>query len=223
MSVLYPLILTLCLTFIAAADQSALWLPVDSNGWSTITPSNDSRLIHVSNSEGNDSTGDGSINNPYKTIAKGLDFIRDGQPDHLLLKRGDSWSFPSNTTVLGRFVSGRSASEPAVVAAYGNASERPQIRCFRFINTNGSARNHVAFIGLDIYNVYGDPTQPEYQKNLNVDDQNTWLFRYVSFGGQNLLIEDCKIRFRQTSIQGGSSSRFKNAVLRRNHGSSMGH
>ena len=79
-------------------------LNLDSDGWSNLTPSADSRLIYVSNS-GNDTTGQvysiadvgtnphnpsGTVN-AFKTITVAMNHLRSGYPDWLILERGDEW------------------------------------------------------------------------------------------------------------------------------------
>jgi hypothetical protein len=86
-------------------DQFSLAsLNIDPDGWSNLVPSADSRLIFVSNS-GDDATGEiyssadigsdphhptGTIN-AFKTINVAMRNRRDGEPDWLILKRGDTW------------------------------------------------------------------------------------------------------------------------------------
>ncbi len=105
------------------------WLPVGKDGWTVFTPSADTRLIYVSSSAGDDATGatyapgaaavggepfqpSGPIH-AFKTIAAAQKLARDGFPDWVLLKRGDSWHEAPH------MLSGRSVSEPSLVGAYG--------------------------------------------------------------------------------------------------------
>src|SRR5450830_1516621 len=88
-----------------------------SAGWTVFTASSDTQLVYVSSTAGNDSTGViGDPTHPYQTIAKGVSLLRNGYPDWLLLKKGDSWT-ESNYIL----VSGRSASEPMVISSYDPA------------------------------------------------------------------------------------------------------
>src|SRR6185436_13199158 len=61
-------------------------------GWTVITPSTDSRIIYVSSSGGADTNSGLSKTTPKKTIAAGKALLRNGYPDWLLLKRGDSFN-----------------------------------------------------------------------------------------------------------------------------------
>jgi hypothetical protein len=75
----------------------------DESGWSIITPSEDSRLIYVSSSLGDDETAefyaprdiddieDPGLIKPFKTIEAAMRYARDGFPDWVLLRRGDIW------------------------------------------------------------------------------------------------------------------------------------
>ena len=51
----------------------------DPAGWTTVTPSSDSRIVHVSSSSGSD-TNDGSANAPVKTLAKAMTLMRANMP-----------------------------------------------------------------------------------------------------------------------------------------------
>ena len=92
--------------------------------WTEFVPSTDTRLIFVSDSEGNDANSGLNPGSPVKTIAKGYELLRDGFPDWMLLKRGDAW----NESVPNWDKSGRSEAEIMVMGAYGDDTARPQIR-----------------------------------------------------------------------------------------------
>ncbi|HUR59916.1 MAG TPA: hypothetical protein VM029_19500, partial [Opitutaceae bacterium] len=78
----------------------------DTNGWTQVTPSADSRVIYVSSSSGNDAN-DGLTEATAKATINGTNggnsLMRSGFPDHLLLKRGDTFT----TGSLGQWKSGR--------------------------------------------------------------------------------------------------------------------
>lgn len=94
----------------------------DVNGWTVVTPSADSRIVYVSNSTGNDANNGLTPETAKKTIASGMSLLRNGMPDHLLLKRGDVFT---NQTLVG-LKNGRNTNEPIYVSTYG-VGERPQI------------------------------------------------------------------------------------------------
>src|SRR6478735_7701128 len=65
----------------------------DGAGWTVFAPSADTRIVYVSSSTGDDRTGViGNLDHPYKTLAAGRSRLRNGKPDWLLLKKGDTWT-----------------------------------------------------------------------------------------------------------------------------------
>jgi hypothetical protein len=131
----------------------------DAQGWTVITPSPDSRVIYVSSSEGNDANNGLSPSTPKRTISAGAALLRSdapgsggvtGYPDHLLLKRGDTW----DATLGGWWKCGRSPAEPMVVGTYGTGP-RPILRSAssNFLSRTDAPNDwktmsNVAFIGL---------------------------------------------------------------------------
>jgi hypothetical protein len=91
-------------------------------GWTIVTPSDDTRTIYVSSSVGDDRNNGFSPKRPVKTLAHGKSLLRNGKPDHLLLKRGDR--FKAGVGILT--VSGRSPDEPILIGTYGKG-DRPVI------------------------------------------------------------------------------------------------
>lgn len=152
----------------------------DNSFWTNFTPSADTRLIFVSSSEGSDSNSGLTPATPIQSLARGEELLRDGYPDWLLLKRGDTWeqTFPFWSK------SGRSETEMMVVGAYGDGGQRPQIRPSETggINSQGNGQTRfVAFIGLHL-------------EPLNRSDNQTpngvqWYRR-----GGNILFEDLLVR-----------------------------
>lgn len=118
--------------------------------WTRFVPSTDTRLIFVSNSEGSDNNSGTSPEQPVKSLDRAYELLRDGYPDWMLLKRGDTWyeSLPRWSK------SGRDVDEKLVVGAYGESSDRPQIRPDGGNNgINGfgdDTVNHVAFVGFHL-------------------------------------------------------------------------
>ena len=166
-------------------------LPLDGQGWTIINPSSDSRVIYVSYSEGEDDHDGLSEATPKKTIEAANALMRDGYPDHMLLKRGDTWP---DFAGLGRWKNGRSASEPIVISYYGESGDRPVIKTIDyFLNPNGYEFNYQAFIGLDLYNSRHDPDSPDF------DDGNYSAGIRLIGGGKDILFEDCRMRFMQIS------------------------
>src|SRR6266550_3472500 len=120
----------------------------DDNGFTIVSPSPDTRKIYVSSSIGNDNNLGLLPVSPVKTIAKAESLLRDGMPDWLLLRRGDTFQ-----ESLGQWVkSGRSADEPMLVSAYGQGN-RPLLETGsnNGIFTQNEAINSLAIIGLSFH------------------------------------------------------------------------
>src|SRR4029453_11031609 len=120
-------------------------------GWTTLSPSRDTRLVYVSSSTGDDRNEGRTPASPKRTIAAGKALLRDRSADWLLLLRGDSWD-----EALGQWTkSGRSPQEPMVVAGFGRSPERPLLRTGTAdgVTTLGSGgapptTENVSFVGL---------------------------------------------------------------------------
>jgi uncharacterized membrane protein YgcG len=117
------------------------FLPLDEDGWTTLAPSPDSRIVYVSSSRGSDLTGrwyavDSAAvgENPFepagridavRTLDHAYSLARDGHADWILLARGDQWS----ESVSAWTKSGRAIDERIVIGAYGPLElPRPRIR-----------------------------------------------------------------------------------------------
>lgn len=136
----------------------------DANGFYVFTPSSDSRIVYLSAS-GSDTNNCiyapseilGEPNNPSGStrgpitpclsLKKGYDSVRDGFPDHLYLKRGDTWNGGFSQGSQGMTSNwgkgGRSNSEFLVVGAWLPAGSpltlpRPTLR----INASGVSPFH---------------------------------------------------------------------------------
>jgi len=201
--------------FILSLGLSALFLSVshgfgqrsgigvyDADGWTILDPGADSRTIYVSDSDGDskvvyvsDSEGDDANNglstsSPKQTIEEAAKLMRDGYPDHLLLKRGDTWIMGEG---LGAFHSGRSAAEPMVVSYYGEQGDRPLIKTEGpFVWIQDLKRSNLAFVGLELYAYKHDPNSPDYNSEGGVSG-----ISMIAASGENILIEDCKFNYMQ--------------------------
>lgn len=177
----------------------------NSEGWTVVTPSEDTRVVYVSSSLGSNSNDGLSPEMPVKTIGRGAQLVRNGYPDHLLLKRGDQWT----DETLGDFKGGRSATEPLVLSYYGDEGDRPLIRAsHEFINHNGHVRSNLSLIGLSIVSYRMDPSDPAY------DGTTATTLRLVG-GGDNILIEDCRLQYVQLIVQSYEGDVYRNFRLRR--------
>jgi len=184
----------------------------DADGWTVIDPSPDSRIIYVSDSEGDDTHDGLSPSASKKTIEAGALLMRDGYPDQLLLKRGDTWIMGEG---LGAFYSGRSAAEPMVVSWYGDQGNRPLIKTEKpFVWIQDQKRSNLAFVGLELYAYKHDPNSADYESESGVSG-----ISMIAATGENILIEDCKFNYMQMGAYTtghGESGTLKNLNFRRN-------
>ncbi len=115
-------------------------LPLTPDGWTDLLAlvQSDSRIVYVSTS-GDNSTGENYTpdspevgSNPfepagavmaYATYVAAFAELRDGYPDILLFKRGDTWSTHPNYAKIDK--GGRSQAERLIVGAYGTSGARP--------------------------------------------------------------------------------------------------
>jgi hypothetical protein len=168
--------------------------------------------VYVSSSEGDDGTAEvGNPALPFETIAEAKNHLRDGFPDWLLLKRGDTW-YES----LGGWggLNGRSAAEPIVVATYGDSTVRPQLRTGieQGIGICCGEHANLVFLGIDLYAHTRDPDSGEF-----TGPEGAGGVRRCCAGGGNLLIEDCSFRFYTSIVlQTGTDGVPVNIEFRRN-------
>lgn len=172
-----------------------------ASGWSDFLPSPDSRIIYVSSSQGNDSNSGLTPQTPVKSIGAGYSKLRDGYPDWLMLRRGDTWvneGFGSNVWSK----SGRSEAEPMRLSAYGSDPKRPRF----LVSGDGFVchhnRSNVAVTGI------------HFQSSNGGNDGMRIIMAY----GENWLIEDCKIEGFQNNmnLQGfGTPGEIHNLRVRR--------
>ena len=143
----------------------------DESGWSIITPSEDSRLIYVSSSLGDDETAEfyaprdiddveaPGVIKPYQTIEAAMVNAREGYPDWVLLLKGDVWEVHERI----RVKSGRSKLHRSVITSYGENGQRPIIKSdadeiFRI----WTDRNYIVISGLEFYAYKRDPDSTEF-------------------------------------------------------------
>ena len=166
-----------------------------SDGWTNITESSDTHKIYVSSSTGNDATAVvGDINHPYQTLSAAMAQVRDGYPDWVLLKAGDTWVDQSFGNLS---VSGRSADEPLLLSSYGSGA-RPLIETNSTnavgIGTNNGvaphAANNIAVVGLEFYAYTRDPSNPNF---AGASGNDQWgidnLNHFDSFSGRRFQIQ----------------------------------
>ena len=180
-----------------------------SLGWTPLLPSPDSRIVYVSSSLGDDGNDGLSIATPKQSVRAGMALLRDGFPDWLLLRRGDSWDESFGIPNL----SGRSPIERMVVSAYGPSAERPLLRTGTddgMTIQTGTRSDSFAVVGLHFW--------------PNRYDGTVGAPRGIAIFGEvhDFLIEDCMIEKYETNLvlQGTSehpapSGRLTNIEIRR--------
>jgi len=204
-AVLFYLLIVL---FIPLASQATyLDLSRDANGWTVFTPSDDSRICYVDPTGGDNGTaqyyddGDAEVSgansptnpgsvNAYETYAGAYADTRDGYPDWILIKRGETITGTINTSLRN----GRDSNEPFVVGAYGSSGLSP---LFKVGTSNGlsySDKTWLAVFGLNFYAHTRDPDGSDY---TGTSGGEGFTISNLSAGNDSdgMLIEGCKFRF----------------------------
>ena len=173
-------------------------MATDANGWTVFTPSADTHKIYVSNSIGSDANDGLSESTPVKTLAMGLSLIRDGSPDWLLLKAGDTWTGEALDSV----PSGRSAAEPMLISSWGSGARpvvepNPNVNGAGILSVGGPGQggDFLAVVGIEFYNYTRDPANPSFDPT-NHDASGAVFLNPVT----SVLIEDCKFSFFSDNI-----------------------
>ena len=144
--------------------RSLMSVSLDTGGWTVVGPSSDTQVVYVSNSAGSDTNDGRSQSTPVKTIARGRSLMRNGMPDHMLLKRGDVWQESLHGGVAWT-LSGRDADEPMLVSSYGDAAgARPELQtgAGRGFDLDGKAVHDVVIKGLHFHAHTRDPDAAGY-------------------------------------------------------------
>jgi hypothetical protein len=205
-------------------------LPKDASGWTIFKPSDDSRIMYVA-AGGNDTTAtfyddDDSVVgadpfnptgpiNAFATYAAAKSQSRQGYPDWILLKRGDTFTVTGEYPIVP--YEGRSNTEPSLLGSYGSSGVSPIVKIgtdvVQAIRIMGLASNsNITISGIDFYSYTRNPSDAGY---VGASGTQTGLFVYNFEGG--LLIEGCKFRFFDDSILNNASTiPADGLVLRRN-------
>ncbi len=178
-------------------------LTVGADGWTVFTPASDTRTVYVSSSGGNDANSGLSAGAPKQTLAAASALMRDGYPDWMLLKAGDTWleTFPFWAK------SGRSVTAPMLIGSYG-AGERPllktgQATAFATAAYVSTARQHLVLTDLHFWAHTNDGTGGA----MGVDITN---------GLNDVLIENCFVEQYPVNIgMQGIETRPTNMKIRR--------
>lgn len=176
------------------SSGGGLLLPTDASGFTALSPSPDTVQIYVSSSTGNDMNDGRSPERAVKTVDRGVQLLRNGQPDWLLFKRGDTW-----TTGLGSWdLSGRSETERMVIGAFGEG-ERPRFEfrgeALMAHRDSGSSETvgNLVFTSLHFLGSRHDPSKgtPTGPSPVCV----SWLR-----GGHDVLFEDMSFEYCQVNV-----------------------
>jgi hypothetical protein len=171
----------------------------DANGWTVLAPSAGARIIYASSSAGRDSNTGSSANQAVATIRRGVSLLRNGFPDQLLLKAGDTWV---NQSFDYLHVSGRSSAQPMVIGTYGTGPapivEIPIAGSAIGIGSLGGTQpggNFLIIQGINFYAYQRDPNNPAYS-GPNTTALGTRFLGPIT----NLVIEGCTFSYFTDNI-----------------------
>jgi SdrD B-like domain len=194
--------------------RQMLSVALDADGWTVVTPSANTRVIYVSSSSGSDSNSGLSPSSPLHSLTKAMSLVRNGDPDWILLKRGDTF----NDSFLNWSTSGQDSQDPQLISYYGDTSlPRPLLdtgtASWGFTTLTTATVNYVDIIGIQFYDNIRDPNNPGFNPNENGGGS---AIRVYSAGG-NMLIEDCEFSFYRNNLDFESQpGPLGNITLRRN-------
>jgi len=170
-------------------------------GFTPLTASNNTRIIYVSSSAGNDANDGLTPQTPVQTLNRGARLVRDGRPDWLLLKAGDVWNGQSFD---GFTASGAGADRPMVIGVYGQG-DRPLIippHNEHGLRTVNDEVNGLVIQGLHFYAATRDPGSPRYvNRDGAYDGINIRLGGREGRFADGLVIEDCVITHFDSNIK----------------------
>lgn len=194
--------LALGIVLSAGMPSDAYAQTYNSAGWTILQPSPDTRFVFVSSSEGNDANSGRSPAQPVRTLARAKQLMRNGHPDWMLLRRGDTW-----TDSFGNWpISGRSETERTVIASYGESEARPRLRLTDNTGIASPYRQDVSFVAIVGIHFQADRPNRSAARGIR------WLS-----SGRDLLVEDCFIEgFKDNITIEGQGDGFKEVALRRN-------
>jgi hypothetical protein len=209
-------------------------LPQDANGWTVFTPSEDSRIMYV-DAGGNDTTATiyddddsavgtdpfnpiGSIN-AFATYEAALKQAREGYPDWILFKRGDTFTMSAIYAIVP--TSGRSATEPALTGAYGASGASPVIKVTeanqQAVRIHRTSPNWVAISGLDFYSYTRNPNDTGYLGTSGLNQLGFFVNGTpTATTYRGFLLEGCKFRFFDDSLISTTSNSVDGLIIRRN-------
>lgn len=167
--------------------------------WTTFTEHATTQKVYVS-STGSDANDGLSSATPKQTLAAGIALLRDGYPDWLLLKRGDTFVHQTFGTWTK---SGLDATNKMVIGAYGTGA-RPIVDVNGDAFYGGSGPSYLAFTSIEVTILSRAPGEE--------------FGGFSAFGGHDVLFEDMSIHNLATGIgmqDFGGSGRPTNYRFRR--------
>ena len=205
--------------------------PKDSEGWSIIKPDIETKIVYVSSSEGDDSTGQPynglGMSDPFnpgnvqafKTVEKAYEQIRDGKPDWILLKKGDTFELEQTLWLK----TGKSQTAHIVFGAYGDKNaKRPVVDTKEGNIIQGlKNRGYNTIVGIDFYARIKDPSSP-YFGGWNSEGKSAFTNLASVVNGDKFLrgvhIENNRFNYFNLAIVMGSmdGAKHTNTVIRRN-------
>ncbi|MEM9069225.1 MAG: right-handed parallel beta-helix repeat-containing protein [Myxococcota bacterium] len=196
-----------------AGDRTEASGPRDAeNGWTTFDLAEDSRVVFVS-AEGDDAADGLTPETAVASVARGAELVRDGFPDFLLFRRGDTWRETLGADRRARrFKSGRSPTERLVLGSYGDATERPRFEVdTNFLDDDGHGRANLAIVGLALVSYRKDPADPDF------NGADGGAFRFVSAESHDVLMEDNYLEYGEFVIQNGRDYELRRNVVYRSY------
>ncbi|WP_417498674.1 hypothetical protein [Methylophaga sp.] len=202
--------------------------PQDRNGWSIITPDTETRIVYVSSTEGNDSLArpylSAEVSDPfnpsgihaYRTIKAAYSQLRNGKPDWILFKKGDTFELKDTIWLK----SGKSEDAHLVFGAYGSVNgKRPIIDSGLEGAIKGTKdRSFVTVTGIEFYASKRDPQSNNFV-GWSTDVGKPKAFTNIAGNGiKGLHLENNRFNFYSVAISISSSggSIIQNIVIRRN-------
>lgn len=164
--------------------------PPAAAGFTVFAPSPDTRTVYVA-AHGSDRNHGLTPDAPLRTARAGYAKLRDGFPDRLLFRAGDT--FAGNLGNLTK--SGRNPAHPQVIGVYGTG-DRPMLlspdSTWARKEFKASA-NFVAFQGLHL--VASQRKAAAATGDAALLNENQWKQSALSFLGhaEGILVEDCKL------------------------------
>ncbi|MCS7033720.1 MAG: hypothetical protein NZ561_06955, partial [Phycisphaerae bacterium] len=178
---------------------------LDPGGWTQVTPAEDTRVIYVSSSSGNDASDGSSPSRPVRTLQRAQALVRDGSADWMLLKRGDSFEAFGDWRKRGR-----SAQEPILIGAYGQG-ERPRILSgtrpgFLTLRRDGRSIDNLVIASLDF--------RAHTYDHFNGDGATAGL--RLTSPGRNITIEDVRVAgYKDNIVLDPVGGTLSNVLIRR--------